>query len=241
MSITWLAATTHSRVPPVEQATEHGLLAAGGDLSAQRLLDAYQHGIFPWFNKNDPILWWCPDPRMVLFTDEVRISKSLNKTLRKKNFTVTFDQAFEEVMQACSAPRANQPTDPDNRTWIHDDMIEAYKELHRLGYAHSVECWQQNKLVGGLYGVAIGKAFFGESMFSFVTDSSKVALVTLCQQLHRWGVPLIDCQIYSDHLSSMGAAEIPRALFIEHLQLLCKDTVLPAAPWQIDNDLTASE
>ena len=236
MSITWLAATTRSRFPPVEQATEHGLLAAGGDLSAERLLDAYQHGIFPWFNKNDPILWWCPDPRMVLHTDQVHISKSLKRQLRKNTFNVTLDQAFEEVMHACSAPRANQPTDPDNRTWIHDEMIMAYNELHRLGYAHSVEVWQQNRLVGGLYGVAMGKAFFGESMFSFVPDSSKVALIALCQQLQRWDMPMIDCQIYSDHLSRMGGEEIPRAEFIKRLDKLCSVKVSPSQ-WQLDADL----
>lgn len=239
MSITWLAATSQSRFPPVEQATEHGLLAAGGDLSAERLLDAYKHGIFPWFNKNDPILWWCPDPRMVLFTDRVHISKSLKRQLRKQEMSVTFDQAFERVMHACSAPRANQPTDPDNRTWIHEEMIKAYNELHALGYAHSVECWQQNRLVGGLYGVAIGKAFFGESMFSFVTDSSKIALVTLCQQLARWDMPLIDCQIYSDHLARMGAEEIPRQQFIGQLQQLCHQPGV-SAPWKIDPDLPLS-
>jgi leucyl/phenylalanyl-tRNA--protein transferase len=236
MSITWLAATTQSRFPPVEQATEHGLLAAGGDLSAARLLEAYCHGIFPWFNRNDPILWWCPDPRMVLHTAEVHISKSLKRQLRKQVFTVTLDQAFEQVMHACSAPRANQPTDPDNRTWIHEDMIQAYNELHRLGYAHSVECWQQGRLVGGLYGVAIGKTFFGESMFSFVTDSSKIALVALCQQLARWDMPLIDCQIYSDHLARMGAVEMGRTEFLQQLGPLCQQTAVPS-PWQIDNDL----
>ncbi|MBD3634995.1 MAG: leucyl/phenylalanyl-tRNA--protein transferase [Methylophaga sp.] len=239
MSITWLAATSQSRFPPVEQATEHGLLAAGGDLSAERLLDAYKHGIFPWFNKNDPILWWCPDPRMVLFTDRVHISKSLKRQLRKQEISVTFDQAFERVMHACSAPRANQPTDPDNRTWIHEEMIKAYNELHALGYAHSVECWQQNRLVGGLYGVAIGKAFFGESMFSFVTDSSKIALVALCQQLARWDMPLIDCQIYSDHLARMGAEEIPRQQFIGQLQQLCHQPGV-SPPWKIDPDLPLS-
>lgn len=235
MSITWLAATNPDRFPPAEQATEHGLLAAGGDLSAQRLLDAYQHGIFPWFNKNDPILWWCPDPRMVLFADEIRISKSLNKLLRKRSFSVTFDSAFESVMQACSAPRSNQPEDPDNRTWIHEDIIKAYQQLHRLGYAHSVECWQDDKLVGGLYGIAIGKAFFGESMFSFVTDSSKIALVALCQQLQRWNMPLIDCQIYSDHLASMGAIEISRRDFTDELKVLCESAAVGS--WQIDDDL----
>lgn len=239
MSITWLAATSQSRFPPVEQATEHGLLAAGGDLSAERLLDAYRHGIFPWFNKNDPILWWCPNPRMVLYTNSVHISKSLKRQLRKQEITVTFDQAFERVMDACSAPRENQPTDPDNRTWIHAEMIKAYNELHTLGYAHSVECWQQNRLVGGLYGVAIGKAFFGESMFSFVTDSSKIALVTLCQQLDRWDMPLIDCQIYSDHLARMGAEEIDREKFSGHLQQLCHQPG-PNSPWKIDPDLPLS-
>jgi leucyl/phenylalanyl-tRNA--protein transferase len=239
MSITWLAATTQSRFPPVEQATEHGLLAAGGDLSAERLLDAYRHGIFPWFNKNDPILWWCPDPRMVLHTADVHISKSLKRLIRRQDFHVTFDQAFERVMHACSAPRANQPTDPDNRTWIHEDMITAYNELHRLGYAHSVECWQQNRLVGGLYGVAIGRAFFGESMFSFVADSSKVALVSLCQQLQRWDMPLIDCQIYSEHLARMGAEEMPREEFIQQLQHLCEQPTIPF-PWQLDADLPVS-
>lgn len=239
MSITWLAATTQSRFPPVEQATEHGLLAAGGDLSAERLLDAYRHGIFPWFNKNDPILWWCPDPRMVLYTDRVHISKSLKRQLRKQEITVTLDKAFEQVMHACSAPRANQPLDPDNRTWIHEEMIKAYSELHSLGYAHSVECWQQNRLVGGLYGVAIGKAFFGESMFSFVTDSSKIALVALCQQLKRWDMPVIDCQIYSDHLARMGAEEIPRQVFLGQLQQLC-DQPGVSSPWHIDPDLPLS-
>ncbi|MCX4193255.1 leucyl/phenylalanyl-tRNA--protein transferase [Methylophaga sp. OBS1] len=239
MSITWLAATTQSRFPPVEQATEHGLLAAGGDLSAERLLDAYRHGIFPWFNKNDPILWWCPDPRMVLYTNRVHISKSLKRQLRKQDITVTLDTAFEQVMHACSAPRANQPLDPDNRTWIHEEMIKAYSELHSLGYAHSVECWQQNRLVGGLYGVAIGKAFFGESMFSFVTDSSKIALVALCQQLKRWDMPVIDCQIYSDHLARMGAEEIPREVFLGQLQQLCYQPAV-SSPWHIDPDLPLS-
>lgn len=239
MSITWLTASPESIFPPVEKATEHGLLAAGGDLSATRLLKAYQHGIFPWFNKNDPILWWCPDPRMVLFTDKVHISKSLNKVIRKGVFKVTIDQAFGQVMKACSAPRQNQPTDPDNRTWIHSNMIDAYTDLHHQGYAHSIECWQDDRLVGGLYGVSIGKAFFGESMFSFVPDSSKVALIALCQQLQRWDMPMIDCQIYSDHLSRMGAEEISRTLFIKKLSPLCADET-PPKQWQLDTDLPYS-
>lgn len=239
MSITWLAASPKSHFPPVEQATEHGLLAAGGDLSTERLLEAYRHGIFPWFNKNDPILWWSPDPRMVLRTDKVHISKSLKREIRKRQLRITFDQAFDQVIQACSAPRTGQPLEPDNHTWIHEDMIKAYKALHTLGYAHSVECWQQNRLVGGLYGVAIGKAFFGESMFSFVPNSSKMALVALCQQLERWGMPLIDCQIYSDHLARMGAEEMARKQFIEQLQQLCHQPGIPL-PWQIEPDLPLS-
>lgn len=236
MAVTWLAASDKSRFPPVEQATEHGLLAAGGDLSANRLLDAYQRGIFPWFNQNDPILWWSPDPRMVLYTDKVKIRKSLKKTLKKQTFDVTFDRAFKKVMYACSLPRENQPTEPGNHSWIHQNIIDAYYKLHTMGYAHSIECWQQNELVGGLYGVSIGKVFFGESMFSFEPDASKVALVHLCQQLQRWQVPLIDCQIYSAHLASMGAEEIARAEFNQHLNKYCKQPDLSAI-WQMDADI----
>ena len=236
MAITWLATENDSRFPPVELATKQGLLAAGGDLSPSRLLDAYSRGIFPWFNKNDPILWWSPDPRMVLRPKQVRISRSLKKSIRKGNFELTLDQAFQDVMTACAAPREKQYTDPDNSTWIHQAMLTAYQQLHELGYAHSIECWQQDRLVGGLYGVAIGNAFFGESMFSFVTDSSKVALVTLCQQLDRWQFPLIDCQIYSDHLASMGAIEVPRNDFIGEVATLCSHN-FPAGPWKLDQDL----
>jgi len=236
MAITWLATTKESRFPPVESATKQGLLAAGGDLSAERLLDAYTNGIFPWFNKNDPILWWSPDPRMVLHPDSIKISRSLKKTLKNRSLTVTLDQAFMAVMTACAAPRAKQDTDPENSTWIHDAMLAAYNELHQLGYAHSVECWQEGKLVGGLYGVAIGKVFFGESMFSFVRDGSKIALVALCQQLQRWQFPLIDCQIYSDHLASMGAIEIPRTEFVRQLGLFCPQAQL-RPQWSLDEDL----
>jgi leucyl/phenylalanyl-tRNA--protein transferase len=238
MSITWLAASSDSCFPPLEVAYEDGLLAAGGDLSTQRLLNAYRQGIFPWFNKNDPILWWSPDPRMVLFTDKVKISKSLRKTITKSAIRISFDQAFSEVMTACSLPREKQNLDPENSSWIHPDMIEAYTQLHEQGYAHSVECWNGNELVGGLYGVAIGKVFFGESMFSTTRDSSKIALVALCQQLHRWGFPFIDCQVHSDHLASMGAEEISRADFSLQLKKLCY-LEQQKCPWRFDSDYPA--
>ncbi|PCH62006.1 MAG: leucyl/phenylalanyl-tRNA--protein transferase [Gammaproteobacteria bacterium] len=236
MSITWLEASSTNSFPPVEQAFDDGLLAAGGDLSTDRLLSAYRHGIFPWFNKNDPILWWSPDPRMVLFTDQVKISKSLKKTLRTTDIHISMDRAFDQVMLACSAPRANQPLDPENSSWIHPQMIGAYTTLHQQGYAHSIECWQQDELIGGLYGVAIGNAFFGESMFSTVRDSSKIALVALCQQLSRWGFPIIDCQVHSEHLARLGAQEISRHDFISQLNMLCPQSQELQA-WQLDKDL----
>lgn len=236
MSILWLSGDTNSRFPPVEQAFEDGLLAAGGDLSSQRILSAYRQGIFPWFNQNDPILWWSPNPRMVLFTDQIKISKSLKKTLRTTNITVTMDHAYNQVMRFCSAPRVRQSVNTEASTWIHPEMIDAYTKLHQLGYGHSVECWQNDKLVGGLYGIAIGNIFFGESMFSQIRDSSKIALVALCQQLNRWGFPLIDCQVYSEHLANLGAVELPRKEFIAQLKTLCQQHAV-TSPWQLDLDL----
>lgn len=224
MSIIWLSTQVDSAFPDLDMANEDGLLAAGGDLSPIRLLNAYRHGAFPWFGKNDPILWWSPDPRMVLFTDEIKISKSLKKTLRNTSLTITFDHAFKPVIHACSQPRKQDNIDPENTTWIHPDMIDAYIELHRQGFAHSVECWHNDELAGGLYGIAIGKMFFGESMFSYLRDSSKIALVALCQQLQAWEYPLIDCQVYSRHLASMGAQEIPRHQFIDLITPLCLQT-----------------
>ena len=221
--ITWLSSTDLQYFPPVDYAFDDGLLAAGGDLSTDRLLNAYRLGIFPWFNKNDPILWWSPDPRLVLFTDKIKISKSLSKTLRTTAINVTFDQAFSHVIDACSAARG-QKDNVENGTWIQPEMIAAYIKLHQQGHAHSVECWHNGQLVGGLYGIAIGQMFFGESMFSLMRDSSKVALVTLCQHLNRWGFPLIDCQVYSDHLTRLGAVEIPRNDFITQLNKLCSQT-----------------
>lgn len=232
MTIDWLEKDPNSPFPPLEYAYEDGLLAAGGDLSSQRLLNAYRQGIFPWFSEADPILWWSPDPRMVLFPQEIKISKSLRKTLRKSGFTISLDHAFSEVMQSCSAPRS----DDNDGTWIHPSMIEAYTSLHQQGAAHSVEVWQDNELVGGLYGVAIGHIFFGESMFSKVRDSSKVALVALCRQLQQWQFKLIDCQVYSEHLASLGARNISRSEFVSLLNAHC-DSTTQHTRWQLEQGL----
>jgi len=236
MTLPWLSLADDTQFPPIEHAFEDGLVAAGGDLSPKRLLNAYQHGLFPWFNKGDPILWWSPNPRMVLFTDQIKISKSLNKTLKSSSLIITFDRAFEDVMTACSQPRTDLTDDPNNDTWIHPEMIEAYVGLHQQGYAHSIECWQDDELVGGLYGIAIGHMFFGESMFSRVRDSSKIALVTLCQQLSRWSFKMIDCQVYSEHLASLGAKEIEQGEFITNINKLCQQDI-PSAQWRLDSDL----
>lgn len=206
--------------PPLNHALSepNGLIAIGGDLSLSRLLNAYQHGIFPWFSEGEPILWWSPNPRMVLFPDELKISNSLKKTLKNKPFEVRFNTAFRQVISACShTPRADQPG-----TWITHGIIDAYCALHDAGYAISAECWQNNILVGGCYGVKIGKMFYGESMFHHVTDASKVAFVHLVQQLKSQGVGLIDCQMKTAHLARFGAKEIPRDTFFEHLTVLTK-------------------
>ena len=197
--------------PPVEEAEEIGLLAVGGDLSPQRLLFAYSLGIFPWYNSGEPILWWSPVPRCVLFPDQVHISKTLRKVLDRGCFRVTFDRDFAAVIEACRQTRKNQGT------WITDEMCDAYVELHRLGFAHSVECWQQDVLVGGLYGISLGRCFFGESMFSQVSNASKVALASLCQHLQKKKFQVSDCQQTSDHLLTMGATEISRETFCQLL------------------------
>ncbi len=222
------------RFPPVELASPEGLLAVGGDLRAERLLEAYRHGIFPWYNPGQPILWWSPDPRAVLFPEKLRVSRSLRKTLRRKIFDVTLDGAFREVMQACAQPR---PGRAGGGTWITPEMVEAYDVLHRRGYAHSVEARREGKLVGGLYGVALGNAFFGESMFSRETDASKVAFVHLARQLERWGYEFIDCQISSAHLFSLGAEEIRRHDFMARLEQALKQPDRPGC-WRFDPDLT---
>lgn len=206
--IPWL--TPETPFPPLGTALTHpnGLLAAGGDLSPQRLIAAYRCGIFPWFNEGDPILWWSPDPRMVLFPPELKISRSLRKTLKKANYTIRADSAFNQVVRACAEPRKERPG-----TWIHDEMIAAYTALHEMGLAHSIETWMEGELVGGLYGVAQGKMFFGESMFSRTTDASKVAFVHLVRHLERRGFKMIDCQMKTAHLASFGAREISREEF----------------------------
>jgi leucyl/phenylalanyl-tRNA---protein transferase len=208
-----------------------GLLALGGDLSPERLTAAYRHGVFPWYSDDQPILWWSPNPRSVLQPDGIKISRSLRKTLRKALFSVTFDQAFADVVEACSQPRG---TDDHSGTWITDEMKQGYLQLHQQGVAHSVECWRGDSLVGGLYGVALGAVFFGESMFSRQTDASKVAFVRLAQQLKHWDYALIDCQIQSQHLDSLGAHNISRdafsALLAQHCEHGGQAGVWPATP-----------
>lgn len=199
----------------------------------ERLLDAYRHGIFPWFNAGDPILWWSPDPRMVLFPDEFKISHSLRKTLRRGEYEVRTDSAFEQVMRACSLPREGQ-----DGTWIQEDIIEGYVRLHKMGLAHSIETWMDDELVGGLYGVSLGRIYYGESMFSRKTDASKIALAHLALQLKRWNFGMIDCQMSTPHLASMGAREIPRRQFLARLQELIHYPDI-ASPWRFDHDLIA--
>jgi len=211
--IPWLSHDTP--FPPVSKALRepNGLLCAGADLSPQRLVDAYSHGIFPWFSEGDPILWWSPDPRMVLFPDELKVSRSLRRSVARGVFETRFDTAFAEVMAGCAAPRA-----PERGTWILPEMIAAYERLHALGFAHSVESWREGRLAGGLYGVLLGRVFFGESMFARETDASKVALVKLVGRLRDSGCNVIDCQQATTHLASLGAREIPRREFAELLR-----------------------
>ena len=229
-----MKSAVQSSFPPVELALQspNGLLASGGDLSVPRLLDAYRHGIFPWFNPGDPILWWSPDPRMVLFPDEVHVSRSLAKRLRRRDYVVRTDTAFDTVMAACAAPRLMDNGEAAG-TWISPDMVEAYMRLHEQGHAHSVEIWQNDTLVGGLYGVAVGRVFYGESMFSRIPDASKLALVHLCRQLQRWEFGMIDCQMETPHLASMGARPISRREFCTKLAVLI-DLPSPASPWCFD-------
>jgi leucyl/phenylalanyl-tRNA--protein transferase len=198
------------RFPPPQLAREDGLLAVGGDLSASRLLLAYRMGIFPWFSEEDPLLWWSPDPRLVLFPQDLRAPRRLRRLLRSGRFSITVDTAFEEVITACARTRLAH----DEPTWIDERMIHAYTRLHREGYAHSVEAWQEGHLAGGLYGVSLGNCFFGESMFTRVSNASKAAFVTLVDWLQRQEFEIIDCQVTTAHLKSMGAVEIPRSWFL---------------------------
>lgn len=200
--------------PPVEYANEDGLLAIGGDLSPERLLLAYKSGIFPWFNDDDMILWWCPDPRMVLYPEKVRISKSMRKVLNSNDLNLTCNQAFEEVLEYC----ANQERKGQEGTWITEKMKEAYLKMHRKGFAKSYEVWMQGELVGGLYGIDLGKVFCGESMFSKVSNASKYAFIKMTQELNQKGYELIDCQVYTKHLESLGAEKISRKRFIGILE-----------------------
>lgn len=214
--IPWL--DTCDTFPPLDLALDepNGLLCAGGDLSPQRIVQAYMRGIFPWFSKDEPILWWSPDPRMTLVPAEFKLSRSLHRTLRKSRYRVRLDNNFPAVIHACAKARRKGQAG----TWITAEMQAAYIRLHELGYAHSVETWVDDALVGGLYGLAIGKMFYGESMFSHAADASKIALAHLARYLHAQGFGLIDCQMNTPHLASLGAREIPRSVFIARLQEL---------------------
>jgi len=212
-------------------AEPNGLLAAGGDLTPERLTDAYRRGIFPWYSDDQPLLWWSPDPRMVLFPAELRLTRSLKKRLRRRDYEIRADTCFEQVMRACAEPRPGQ-----DGTWITDDMIAAYCALHEQGLAHSVETWIDGELTGGLYGVALGHMFYGESMFTRATDASKLALAHLVTQLTRWNFGMIDCQMKTSHLAAFGAREIPRTEFMRRLQELV-NYALPAGKWRFDHDL----
>ena len=211
--IPWLQDET-APFPPIDQAIDepNGLLAAGGTLSHQRLVSAYRAGIFPWYSPGEPILWWSPDPRCVLVPDQLHISKSMRKRLKKDDYHVTFNRNFSAVIDACSAPRKGE-----DGTWITNEMKTAYEKLHQQGLAHSVEVYIEGELVGGLYGLSMGKLFFGESMFSKVKDCSKIAFIKMVEQLQKWGYALIDCQVSNDHLFSLGAQEITRDEFQRYL------------------------
>ena len=228
MTIPWL--DDNDPFPPVEAALvePNGLLAAGGGLSAGRLMDAYRRGIFPWFGEEDPVLWWTPDPRMVLWLDELHVSRSLRRTVRSGRFSVTLDTAFDQVIRGCAEPRQD-----DAGTWITSGMLAAYEDLAARGHAHSVETWVDGTLVGGLYGVAAGRMFYGESMFSRTADASKVALASIVRQLRRWGFELIDCQMSTTHLASLGAREIPRTEFVRHVTRLTRKPAVPS-PWTLE-------
>jgi leucyl/phenylalanyl-tRNA---protein transferase len=221
--------------PPVERALDepNGLLAAGGGLSVARLIAAYAAGIFPWFSEGDPVLWWCPDPRMVLPTDGVHVSRSLKRRLRRDDYEISFDRAFPEVLRACAGPRRHE-----SGTWLVPAMMRAYERLHDAGLAHSVEIWTDGELAGGLYGVTLGRMFFGESMFTRRTDASKMAIVLLAAQLSRWQFPWIDCQMRTEHLASLGAYELPRRDFVHKVHELVQRAPVPS-PWRADDDLRA--
>lgn len=233
ISIPWLNTYNYDFPDPSNALDEpDGLLAVGGDLSPERILAAYRCGIFPWFNPGDPILWWSPNPRTVVFPNQLHISKSLRKTLRQGIYRVTFDTCFQAVMKACAAPRAYA-----EGTWISDDIIAGYAALHERGFAHSVEVWRDAELVGGLYGLALGRIFFGESMFSRADNASKVGFAHLVRQLRAWDFQLIDCQVANDHLFSLGATKIPREEFQRMLVNFAHEPGVYSLPW---SNLTAA-
>jgi leucyl/phenylalanyl-tRNA--protein transferase len=219
----------HDPFPPLERALRrpNGLLAAGRTLSVETLVEAYAQGIFPWFNEHEPVLWWSPDPRMVLLPGELHVSRSLSRRLKKQDYRVTADEAFGEVMRGCAAPREHE-----QGTWISPRMVAAYERLHEAGFAHSVETWVDGELAGGLYGVAIGRAFFGESMFTRRADASKIAFVHLVRHLETWGFGVIDCQMKTAHLASLGAYEIPRRAFADLVARLTGAPPVPS-PWRL--------
>ena len=223
-----------SLFPPTEEAEDDGLLAVGGDLTKERLLAAYSKGIFPWYEVGQPILWWSPDPRLVLIPEELKISRSLRKVMRKQRFEIRFDSAFQQVIKACAEVRRER----NEGTWIIPEMQQAYTDLHQEGFAHSVESWQDGELAGGLYGISLGQCFFGESMFSTRNDSSKVALVALADFSRQVGIKLIDCQMTTSHLLSLGAKEINRKDFLKTLKICLKQPTLKGS-W--DNGSTSVE
>jgi len=232
--LVWLSPHHPELFPDIDHALEdpNGLLAAGGDLSPERLLHAYRRGIFPWFEEDQPILWWSPAPRTVLYPEEFRLSRSLRKAIRNRGYQVSFDRNFDAVIRACAKPRPGS-----TGTWITQDMIQAYNRLHILGHAHSVEVTDEDgQLIGGLYGIAIGKVFFGESMFSTATDASKVGYATLVCHLQHWGYRLIDCQMESEHLVSLGAHNISRDTFRKELDTWCPQTPEQSS-WAVNPEL----
>lgn len=229
--------------PPVHHALDdpNGLLAAGGGLGVARLIEAYAHGIFPWFSAGDPVLWWCPDPRMVLEVDRLHVSRSLRRRLRKRDYQVTADRAFGDVLAGCASPRTRRLIDGrsgarEGGTWLVPAMVRAYERLHQTGAAHSIEVWMEGRLAGGVYGVALGRMFFGESMFSRRTDGSKIALAYLAAQLRRWSFPMIDCQMRTSHLASLGAHDMPRRQFVALVERLVREPGRPGA-WTLEEDL----
>ncbi len=212
--------------PPSSLAEPNGLLCVGGDLLTERILLAYSNGIFPWYSNGEPILWWSPDPRLVIYPGKIHISRSLSKKIKNNYFTISIDRAFENVIMKCASSR----TDKLEETWLTNEMIDAYIKLHKEGFAHSVECWKDQKLVGGLYGVSLGGCFFGESMFHLVNDASKIALVTLSAFLSDLNFDFIDCQVTSQHLLRMGGVEIPRKMFVDQLKLSMEKPTI-TGPW----------